>query len=128
MNIASHATAAMSLSYETRNYLSDAAYPQMQMGDQDDFKHDVPRYPSPPPPLNENPYNTQQVITTPLVDDRLDLSELQKEDSDYQSPGRSKPIPKPHRSVTKDSNGRFYCTWPGCTEEIRDFGRKCEWR
>ncbi|PSS20368.1 hypothetical protein M430DRAFT_99899 [Amorphotheca resinae ATCC 22711] len=43
------------------------------------------------------------------------------------SPGRSKPIPKPDREVTKGPNGRFVCTYENCTEEIRDFGRKCEW-
>jgi hypothetical protein len=50
-----------------------------------------------------------------------------KDESDAPSPGRSKPIPKPDREVTKGEDGRFVCNWAGCTEEIRAFNRKCEW-
>lgn len=50
-----------------------------------------------------------------------------KSESDAASPGRSKPVPKPDREVTKNMAGRFYCNWPGCTEETKEFGRKCEW-
>jgi hypothetical protein len=50
-----------------------------------------------------------------------------KDESDAPSPGRSKPIPKPDREVTKGEDGRFVCNWAGCTEEIRSFNRKCEW-
>merc|ERR1711900_76770 len=57
-----------------------------------------------------------------------DMPELpSKEDSDAPSPGRSKPIPKPDREVTKGDDGRFVCTWVGCTEDVRAFNRKCEW-
>jgi hypothetical protein len=50
-----------------------------------------------------------------------------EEESDARSPGRSKPIPKPDREVTKGVDGRYVCTWIGCTEEVRTFARKCEW-
>lgn len=92
-----------------------------------DPQQDQPRYPSPPPPLSENPYNAQQA-TGETPDSRLEMPMEQKSESDAPSPGRSKPVPKPDREVTKDANGRFYCGWPGCTEEVKDFGRKCEWR
>ncbi|RYP64915.1 hypothetical protein DL771_008547 [Monosporascus sp. 5C6A] len=42
---------------------------------------------------------------------------------------RSKPIPKPDREVSKTDDGKFYkCTWPNCSEEVKTFNRKCEWR
>ncbi|KAM0333387.1 hypothetical protein ACHAQA_002048 [Verticillium albo-atrum] len=40
---------------------------------------------------------------------------------------RSKCIPKPDREVQKQADGKFYCTFPGCTEDTQVFGRKCEW-
>jgi hypothetical protein len=129
-NFFPHPSPNMSLSYESRSFITDANYPQMQMHDthdQDDFKDDHPRYPSPPIPSSEmNPYNTQGIDTNP-EDAMENLQNVQALDSDAPSPGRSKPIPKPNREVTKGDNGRFVCTWVGCTEEVRDFGRKCEW-
>jgi hypothetical protein len=92
-----------------------------------DPQQDQPRYPTPPPPLSENPYNAPQA-TGETPDSRMDMPMEQKSESDAPSPGRSKPVPKPDREVTKDANGRFYCSWAGCTEEVKDFGRKCEWR
>ena len=122
-------TAAMSLSYETRTFPD---YPQSTMmhdphQEQDDNSIQHHRYPSPPPPLSENPYNPQTLdATTALAMD--EMPELpHKEESDAPSPGRSKPIPKPDRQVTKGDDGRFVCNWTGCTEEIRSFNRKCEW-
>lgn len=52
-----------------------------------------------------------------------------KEDSDAATTSaRSKCIPKPDRDVQKQADGKFYCTFPGCTEDTQVFGRKCEWR
>lgn len=120
----------MSLSYESRTFMPDTQYP-MQMAhetqEQDEFKpHDEPHYPSPPPPMSENPYTAQPMTETP-DHTSLELPELPKDEEEVPSPGRSKPVPKPDREITKDANGRFYCTWPGCTEETKDFNRKCEW-
>lgn len=42
--------------------------------------------------------------------------------------GRSKCIPKPERDVQKQADGKYYCTNPDCTEDIRGFHRKCEWK
>jgi len=120
--------AAMSLSYETRTFPD---YPQSAMmhdphQEQDDNSIQHHRYPSPPPPLSENPYNPQPIdaATALAMDDMPELPP--KEDEDAPSP-RSKPIPKPDREVTKGEDGRFVCNWTGCTEEMRSFNRKCEW-
>ncbi|KAK1783461.1 hypothetical protein QBC45DRAFT_88608 [Copromyces sp. CBS 386.78] len=43
------------------------------------------------------------------------------------SSGRIKPIPKPVRQATKNAEGKFVCMWPGCVEDVKEFGRKCEW-
>src|ERR1700721_230228 len=89
--------------YETRQFIPDRDYPPMAH-DHDHLdhieQHDQPRYPSPPPPLSENPYNAQPVVATP--DNRMEMPELPKDESDAPSPGRSKPVPKPDREVTKD--------------------------
>ena len=118
----------MSLSYETRTFPD---YPQSAMmhdphQEQEDSIHQH-RYPSPPPPLNENPYNPQALdaATALALDEMAELPP--KEESDPPSPGRSKPIPKPDREVTKGDDGRFVCSWAGCTEDVRSFNRKCEW-
>lgn len=87
----------------------------------DDNMH--PRYPSPGTSLN-NPYNNPS-IDAPI---NMDLPELpSKAESDPSSPGRSRAIPKPDREITKDTDGRFICTWPACTEDTKVFNRKCEW-
>ncbi|KAK3684736.1 hypothetical protein B0T22DRAFT_481772 [Podospora appendiculata] len=51
-----------------------------------------------------------------------------KEDSPTAStPQRIKAIPKPDREITKNAEGKYVCSWQGCTEDVREFGRKCEW-
>ncbi|KAH7356931.1 putative zinc finger protein GLI2 [Rhexocercosporidium sp. MPI-PUGE-AT-0058] len=95
--------------------------------EQDDSSLQHHRYPSPPPPMNDNTYISQDLDAT----DGLTLEDLpelpSKDESDAPSPGRSKPIPKPDREVTKGDDGRFICTWVGCAEDVRTFNRKCEW-
>lgn len=41
---------------------------------------------------------------------------------------RIKPIAKPNREVTKSEDGKYICTWTECTEQVKKFQRKCEWR
>lgn len=41
---------------------------------------------------------------------------------------RLKLIPKPPRDVFKQADGKFHCTRDDCTEDIRAFSRKCEWK
>jgi len=43
------------------------------------------------------------------------------------APPRLKPIPKPDREVQKTRDGKYLCTATGCTDEIKEFTRKCEW-
>lgn len=119
----------MSLSYESRTFPD---YPQSAMmhdphQEQDDSSMQHHRYPSPPPPMTDNTYISQDMDATDALT-LEDLPELpSKEESDAPSPGRSKPIPKPDREVTKGDDGRFICTWVGCAEDVRTFSRKCEW-
>lgn len=85
------------------------------------------RYPSPTAQdLSGNPYGTQN-LESPVEDAIEHMANIPSHESDAPSPGRSKPIPKPDREVTKGDNGRYLCSWVGCTEEVREFGRKCEW-
>ena len=119
----------MALTYETaQQFMSEANYPRMHdPQEQEEMQHEHPRYPSPPMPSGEmNSYN-QQALDTAQEDAMENLPQLQSPDQDAQSPGRSKAIPKPARAITKNENGRYVCAWVGCTEEVRDFGRRCEW-
>ena len=123
-------TDAMSLSYETRQFpqypaqFSEGQMQDPQMQD-DELQHEHEhRYPSPPPPMgNIDPYTSHNIDAGP---EPMEMPELRKDESDVPSP-RSKPIPKPDREATKNEAGRYVCSWVGCTEEVRDFGRKCEW-
>lgn len=132
----------MSLSYEAPRNFSE--YPQSAMmhdthQDESGIHHSHNhRYPSPPQPMNNNQYHNSELDQNGVLDHGPELdptsalidgiTELHsKEEFDAQSPGRSKPIPKPDREVTKGEDGRLVCTWPGCTEEVRIFNRKCEW-
>ncbi|KAI1005949.1 hypothetical protein K3495_g2278 [Podosphaera aphanis] len=130
----------MSLSYEPPRSFSD--YPQSAMmhdAEENNIHHGHNhRYPSPPPPLSDAQFQTPGLENRPTVDHGpgLDatsalidgITELQpKQEFDAPSPGRSKPIPKPDREITKGEDGRFVCRWSGCTEDIRVFNRKCEW-
>jgi hypothetical protein len=119
----------MSLSYESRSsFMPESNYPQMQIL-QDNPEHEDmhqeqhTRYPSPPPPLSENPYHPSHLNAG--ADDGMDVPNLPTHETDApSSPGRSKPIPKPDREVTKGPNGRFVCAYENCTEDVREFGRK----
>lgn len=122
----SSAVDTMSLSYENRAFPNYPSMMQEHPQEQDDNDVQHHRYPSPPPPLSENPYHPQNLDPTAPIN--MDIPELpQKDESDAPSPGRSRPIPKPDREVTKGEDGRFICTWTGCTEEVKSFNRKCEW-
>ncbi len=120
----------MSLSYEPRNFPDYPQSTMMEPHQEQDFKEDLNnqhRYPSPPPPgMNENPYNQQNIDSVGL--DLGDMPELpHKEEDDAPSPGRTKPIPKPNRQETKGDDGKYICTWTNCEEPVRVFSRKCEW-
>ncbi|KAK6951344.1 hypothetical protein Daesc_007878 [Daldinia eschscholtzii] len=42
-------------------------------------------------------------------------------------PPRLGPVVKPNRVATKNREGKFVCSFPGCNDEVKVFGRKCEW-
>ncbi|CAG8953324.1 hypothetical protein HYFRA_00003533 [Hymenoscyphus fraxineus] len=119
-NYPSFVVADMSSMYDNqRDFTHYPAIDEPQ--EHDDSIHQ--RYPS-PGALN-NPYSNQQAIDATIS---MELPELpSKAEDDPASPGRSRAIPKPDREVTKDPDGRFICTWAGCTEDTKTFGRKCEW-
>lgn len=73
-------------------------------------------------PLQTSDEVQQQDLDVPHIPDQKVNGE------DVDSPERSAAIPRPIRKITKDANGRYCCNWPGCTEDIRDFNRRCEWR
>ncbi|KAI2639157.1 hypothetical protein GGS26DRAFT_580800 [Hypomontagnella submonticulosa] len=47
--------------------------------------------------------------------------------ADGSRPPRLGPIPKPDHVVTKTRDGKYYCSYAGCTDEVKTFSRKCEW-
>jgi len=124
----------MSVVYEPRSFIHDGGYPPMD--DHHDPTPDADRFADPTDSVVGDLASvaTFNAPAPPFVDTTepgLDLStaSLPKEDSPTATtPTRIKAIPKPDREVTKNPEGKFVCIWPGCSEEIREFGRKCEWK
>lgn len=123
----------MSMSYGDQDQ-AFSSYPQSAMmhdpnQEQEDsisLHHRTQVYPDPGAAMDEmTPYNPQALDpSSGLIDD---IPPPQNDDGDPTGRGRSPPIPKPNREVTKGEDGRFVCTWTGCTEDTRAFNRKCEW-
>jgi hypothetical protein len=40
---------------------------------------------------------------------------------------RRKAIPKPDREATRNAEGMFVCNWPDCSDQTKEFKRRCEW-
>ncbi len=123
----------MSVAYESRGYIHDGSYPAID--DHHETSPDADRFADPTDSVvNELASVATFNAPTAFIDTsepRLDLSTatLTKEDSPTATtPSRSKAIPKPDREVTKNGDGKYVCTWPGCTEDVKQFGRKCEWK
>lgn len=124
--------AKMSVVYEPRNFLHEGSYPPI--GDPSDHDHsDTDRFVDPDvselAAVAAGSYNH----AAPLLSDpepRLDMPSVSlKEDSPLPAtPQRIRAVPKPDREVTKNVDGKYCCTWPGCIEDVKEFGRKCEWR
>lgn len=132
----------MSVVYEPRNFIHDGSYPPI-----DDHHHDTTpdadRFTDPTDAVVNELATTVATFTAPpppFVDTteppRLELpapspptTTIPKEDSPtVTTPQRIKAIPKPDREITRNLEGKYICTWPGCTEETKEFGRKCEWK
>ena len=89
------------------------------------------RYPSPPiAGLSEDPYQNQiQKLDNPDLNSPS-VGEPPQEDIPQAGPTfdlSADGVAKPERDVMKGENGRYHCTFEGCQEEQREFGRKCEW-
>lgn len=134
--------ATMSLAYENRGF---AEYPQSTIMD-DPTSHDHEHM------HHQQNYSSPQVdmsnVDYTQLDSALELqmSEVPQQKVDEEDAGspRAAALTKPVREIVKDDDGRFVCTWVrgclplvegnadqkfqnGCTEDIRTFGRKCEW-
>ncbi|KAK1833252.1 hypothetical protein QBC39DRAFT_254854 [Podospora conica] len=113
----------MSVVFEPRDYLNSGSYPPI-----DDHPTSDPDRFSDPDPVT----GLAEAFAAPpqYVDGTVDLGgpPMSKESSPIATtPSRLKAIPKPDREVTKNLDGKYVCSFADCTEEIREFGRKCEW-
>jgi len=137
----------MSVVYEPRNFIHEGGYPPIDDHHHHDPTPDADRFTDPTSDAVANELaqvaNSFAAPPSPFVDTkefvesapeppRIDLapiSEPIKEPSPTSTtPQRTKAIPKPHREETKNPEGKYVCTWPSCAEEVREFGRKCEWK
>lgn len=124
----------MSVVYEPRSFLHDGGYPPMD--EHHDSTPDADRFADPSDSVvaelaSVATFNAPTVPFTDPAEPRLDLNTapIPKEDSpSATTPSRIKAIPKPDREVTKNPDGKYVCSWQGCTEEVREFNRKCEWK
>ncbi|KAI5923089.1 hypothetical protein F4810DRAFT_223564 [Camillea tinctor] len=138
----------MSVVYESRSYLPSDPYPPnlgaSDHGDDGDAVSSSRYSPNPMqdlihfnqlrddptliPPSPESPHNLHHLLAPPTPPEGLGILHhhvrLKSED---RTPPRMKPIPKPDRIAQKNRDGKYCCTWPNCTDEIREFTRKCEW-
>lgn len=130
----------MSVVYEPRAFIHEGSYPPMD-DHHDDPTPDADRFPDPSDAVVSELASTVATFTAPphpqfvdtTAEPRIDLpapaSTISKEESPIATtPSRIKAIPKPDREVTKNLEGKYICTWPGCTEESKEFGRRCEWK
>ena len=145
----------MSVAYEARNFIHDGSYPAI--GDSDsDAKHFTEAAVSALGSYNaaSTILADGQAVVGEQPDRHLlpeesrvdispaDMPQLSSMDapgpppskrmvseSDAQSPStRVRAIPKPEREVSKHPDGKYYCTWSGCSETQQAFARRCEWR
>ncbi|KAL2266276.1 hypothetical protein VTJ83DRAFT_5628 [Remersonia thermophila] len=137
----------MSVVYEPRSFIHDGGYPPMD--EHQDNAPDADRFADPSDAVVNELANSVATFTTasahpPYVPEPEPAARLQipaapasgpspasgspKEESPVlATPQRVKSIPKPEREVTRNPDGKFVCTYPSCTEEPREFTRKCEW-
>ncbi|KAH8671436.1 hypothetical protein BX600DRAFT_459047 [Xylariales sp. PMI_506] len=134
----------MSVVYEPRQFHHGDTYPAItdlddhDAGDPTDVRfsdHDVnvtdlTSY-NPPAPgsfPSPEPHHLPEIAPAPATPQAPVTLPTPKDDHhELPTPQRSKPIPKPDRDVKKNAQGKFLCTYPACTEEVREFNRKCEW-
>ncbi|ORY68730.1 uncharacterized protein BCR38DRAFT_336218 [Pseudomassariella vexata] len=134
--------------YEPRQFIHNDAYPSMGDPEHDGGgqvrynDHDVAvsvselsAYNPPVPKLipSPEPHHGLEISTPtaqpqpPTLTPAPALPATPKEDAEPRTPSRIKAIEKPVREPVKGLNGKFVCDWPNCTEESREFNRRCEW-
>ncbi|KAI1372936.1 hypothetical protein F4677DRAFT_431292 [Hypoxylon crocopeplum] len=133
----------MSVVFKNRDILPSDPYPPgINDGDQND--HDSVRY-SPVPVVHDllSYGGAEDVVMMPASPSSASLNSpnllapLSPPESlatpTNVDPGRprlhsrQKAIPRPDRNPTKNRDGKYVCTFPGCTEQVKAFARKCEW-
>ncbi|KAL2017595.1 hypothetical protein VTK56DRAFT_1968 [Thermocarpiscus australiensis] len=143
----------MSVVYEPRNFIHDGSYPPIDdhhhdpTPDADRFSDPsdavvnelvtVASFTAPPPPFVDTAEPRLDLpaaaaaaaaaATSTSTSASAPTSAPKEESPTATTPQRIKAIPKPDREVTRNLEGKFVCTWPGCTEEPKEFNRKCEW-
>ncbi|KAI1345062.1 hypothetical protein F5Y15DRAFT_16305 [Xylariaceae sp. FL0016] len=132
-------TFKMSVVYEHRNFLSPESYPTGIENDHVPSKGPHGTGPFSPNPVQELAHfpdlsDPTLMGSSPVASNSLDattpreaVSPTPHEPRETLSPPRLKAIPKPEREVTKNAVGQFCCTFSGCEDEVKVFGRKCEW-
>ncbi|KAK6074906.1 C2H2 transcription factor [Seiridium cupressi] len=83
--------------------------------------------PAAPPFPSPEPHHDIDLTSLPAIPEQAATLPTPKDDADIHAAQRSKPIPKPERQVRKNAHGKYECTWTGCTEDVKQFNRKCEW-
>jgi hypothetical protein len=133
----------MSVVYEHRGLMSAETYGAMgdldhdatsaadhvRYSDQD--VADLTAYDPPAAPLMASPedHNALDLSSPSSHPPLMPTSvETDKDEMELRTPQRIKAIPKPDRPATKNGNGKYECDWPDCTEEVKEFHRKCEWK
>ncbi|KAH7357900.1 hypothetical protein B0T11DRAFT_97546 [Plectosphaerella cucumerina] len=142
----------MSVVYEPRNFMHDGVYPPI--GDHDHDHNGDPRVQYASDVTDLSAYNLGGALSGDdgltaedlVTDAQISLATtaalaslppslaeaLQAHNHEEPEPAsvlaaRTKCIAKPDREVHKQADGKFYCTFAGCIDEVQVFNRKCEW-
>lgn len=133
----------MSVVYEPRSLMHSDSYPTIGDLDHDGTNPgdhvrytdqdvaDLTAYDPPAPTLMPSPEPHHGLVLsspTPQPTSLPTAMPTPKDDTELRTPQRIKSIPKPDREVIKNEHGKYCCDWPECTEEVKEFNRKCEWK
>ncbi|KAK3308950.1 uncharacterized protein B0T15DRAFT_123948 [Chaetomium strumarium] len=124
----------MSVAYQPRTYFNDGGYPPMD-GQQPMDSHpaldnhhpmDGHHQQLPAAASEEGRHaDTGDALVNVLTNAATTTPE--DEPATAVTAPRRKAIPKPDREVTRNASGMFVCTWPDCSDQIKEFKRRCEW-
>ncbi|KAL7623331.1 hypothetical protein AAE478_007012 [Parahypoxylon ruwenzoriense] len=115
----------MSVVYENRPILRGGSYPAAAE-EADHGVGDLIGFPvDDPPMLSASPESPGILNMSPSPERHASPAVSVEKNST--SPPSVKGISKPTREVVKNDEGKFVCTFPGCVDGTKGFGRKCEW-